>query len=316
MEVNLYIFSFNYMKKFVIHGILGLLLVFFFDLGIGRVLEYYYFKQESGFQHRTTISMDETNADILVFGSSRANHHYNPDVFINSLNKTFYNTGRDGNFIFYQTAVLKSILRRYKPKLILYDFSGKFSYVQEDYDRLSSLLPYYRKHREIRDIVNLRSSFEPLKNLSSIYPYNSTLANIVIGNSNLGKKGKKGYVSLMGEWNEPLNEHKSIDKYEVDENKLAIFNEFLDLCKQNDIPLLVFVSPVFYTYDKDYSITLCKQICNEKNIPFYDFTKDERFLKSPQLFDDKEHLNDSGAKLYSKITLNIIRQQLNMSNLD
>ena len=44
--------------------------------------------------------MELTKADLLVFGSSRANHHYVPEVFEDSLKLTFYNTGKDGSGIF------------------------------------------------------------------------------------------------------------------------------------------------------------------------------------------------------------------------
>lgn len=82
-------------------------IVFILDYSIGNVLRYFYFKQESGLQYRTTYSIEKTRADVLIFGSSRANHHYNPIVFENRLKQSYYNVGRDGNFIFYHSAVLK-----------------------------------------------------------------------------------------------------------------------------------------------------------------------------------------------------------------
>ena len=301
------------MKKFVLHCVIGLIIVFILDFAIGKGLEYFYFKQTSGFQHRTSYSIEQTNEDILVFGSSRANHHYKTDVFEKKLNSTFYNTGRDGNFIFYQTAILRSVLKRYKPKLILYDFAGKFSYEEGDYDRLSSLLPYYKHHPEIRSIVDLRSPYEPIKNISGIYPYNSTIGNIVIGNVNIEgmrTKAHKGYVPLFGEWQEPIALHDTIKPYEADENKITVFKEFLDLCKQNTIPVIVIVSPIFYNYESDYSIALCKKICDEKKVPFFDFTRNTDFLKSPYLFDDISHLNDDGATLFSDKVVDLVKGKL------
>ncbi|CAM4196816.1 hypothetical protein ZONE111905_07510 [Zobellia nedashkovskayae] len=313
MEDSLFIFSFNRMKKFILNCIIGLIIVLALDFGIGRGLEYFYFKQSAGFQHRTTHSIEHTKEDILVFGSSRANHHYKPDVFERKLKNTFYNTGRDGNFIFYQTAVLRSVLKRYKPKLILYDFTGEFTYNQSDYDRLSSLLPYYKHHPEIRSIVNLRSSYEPVKNLSSIYPYNSTIGNIVFGNINikgLQTKANKGYVPLFGEWKEPIENHHSVLPYEIDKNKVTVFNEFLNLCKQHEIPVVVLVSPIYYKYEDDFSIALCKKLCEEKKVPFFDFTKDKDFLKAPHLFADIEHLNDNGAVIFSEKVVDLIKAHL------
>ena len=58
-------------KAFVFLAILVIL-----DFLIGSILEYFYFKQESGLLYRTTYSLDSTHADFLVLGSSTANHHY------------------------------------------------------------------------------------------------------------------------------------------------------------------------------------------------------------------------------------------------
>ena len=35
---------------------------------------------------------------------------------------SFYNAGRDGNFMFYHLAVLKGVLNRYSPKIVILDF--------------------------------------------------------------------------------------------------------------------------------------------------------------------------------------------------
>ena len=136
----------------------------FFDFIIGSLLNIFYFKQESGLQYRTTYSIEKTTADLLIFGSSTANHNYHPGIFQNRLNMSYYNVGRDGKSIFYHYAVLEAVLKRYTPKMIIYDFDEhEFSKDQESYDRLSSFLPYYKKHPEIRSIVDLKSPYEKYK---------------------------------------------------------------------------------------------------------------------------------------------------------
>jgi hypothetical protein len=192
-------------KKFFIKLFIFLAIVVLFDFAIGAALRHYYFKQESGVQYRTTYSMEQTKADLVIFGSSRATHHYVPDVFEQRLNMSYYNVGRDGNFIFYHYAVLKSILKRYTPKIIILDISGaEFSVGQDSYDRLSALLPYYKTHPEIRPIVELKSEYEKIKLASSIYPFNSSIITIALGNAEFNKKRNddtEGYVPLKKNWN-------------------------------------------------------------------------------------------------------------------
>ena len=142
--------------------------------------------------------MDSTLADMLIIGSSRANHHYVPSVFEDSLKISFYNAGRDGNGTFYQLALLKTILKRYTPKIIVFDYSSVFVKGAEEYDQMASLLPYYRTHKEIQPLVEMKSPFEKIKLLSEIYPFNSQLLTISVGNLKMNKKrvaDDKGYPS-------------------------------------------------------------------------------------------------------------------------
>lgn len=161
IKTSIYKIKKNPFQYFLLKLTVLFAIVFILDISIGSVLRYYYFKQESSSQYRTTYSIEKTKADILIFGSSRANHHYNPDVFDNRMNLSYYNVGRDGNFIFYHYAVLKGVLKRYSPKIVILDFiHGEFRQNQDSYDRLSSLLPYYRSHSEMRSIINLKSKYE------------------------------------------------------------------------------------------------------------------------------------------------------------
>src|SRR5689334_10740304 len=152
-----------------------ILTVIVLDFVIGTVLDTFYFRQTSGEGYHTTYSMDKTNAGLLIFGSSTAIHNYVPEVFNKKLNISTYNVGRDGISIFYDYAVLKATLKRYSPRAIILNFDPQeFKEDQESYDRLSCLLPYYKKHPEIRSIVELKSPWEKFKLLSHIYPYNSS----------------------------------------------------------------------------------------------------------------------------------------------
>ena len=180
-------------------------IIFIFDFAIGKTLEHFYFTQASGPFYRTTYSMDSTRADILIFGSSRANHHYDPRVFENSLRMSCYNNGRDGNFLLYNYAVFKTVIERYTPQIVIFDVDrNELSSTADDYERLSSLLPYKNRNSAVDQTIALRGPYEKVKCLSNIYPYNSLLLTIAIGNTEMNKERKpdiKGYVPISGTWN-------------------------------------------------------------------------------------------------------------------
>ena len=295
---------------------LGLFFVIVGDCITGSGLKHFYFKTSSGLLQRTTYALEETKEDILIFGSSRANHHYDTKIIEKKSGMSAYNTGRDGNFIFFQTALLKSILKRYKPKQIILDFSGTFKYSREDYDRLSSLLPYYNTHEELRNIIHLKSPYEKFKLKSKIYPYNSLLTTIIIGNlkfnhSRFANKGEyNGFVPANGIWEKEIAAKETPRKYKIDKNKLNAFEEFLELVKKRNIPTVVVYSPVYYFYESNYTIEMVEEICKKYNITFVDYSKDVQFLKNKELFSNPTHLNNKGAKLLTQEVLQYLELHL------
>jgi hypothetical protein len=291
-----------------------LILLFLSDFLIGQLLDLYYFKQSSGLLFRTTFAMEKTTDELLIFGSSKANHHYFTDTLEQELGLKCYNAGRDGSGIFNYYAVLRAVLIRYKPKMIILDINpGDFRKNVESYDRLSSILPYYKKHLEIQPIIGLKSPYEKFKMLSGIYPYNSLLITMLIGVTEFNKNrwpDNKGYVPLMKTWNEPLIAESYKREYEIDPNKIIIFESFLRDCLDSKIRLFIVCSPYFINVETlDPSISLAKSIALKHFIPFFDFSNDSLFLKTPSYFADKSHLNDKGAKVFSSILVKKIKEQ-------
>ena len=288
-------------------------IVFAFDYTIGNVLSHYYFKQESGLQYRTSYSIEKTKAEILIFGSSRATHHYNPAVFENLMKLSYYNVGRDGNDIFYHTAVLNGVLKRYKPKVVILDFNfAEFKKDQTSYDRLSSLLPYYKSHPEMRSIIELKSRYEKLKLFSKIYPYNSSMFTIAVGNADFNKKRKadvKGYVPLFREWDGTIRIDSNLLDYNIDSLKVKAYESFIQNCIKSKVKLYVVCSPTGIDFKmKEESLIIGKEISKRNNIDFIDYSYDPVFINKPKLFADAIHLNDSGAKFFSDILINSINE--------
>ena len=295
-------------KLFIKIGIV-LVLVIIIDFSVGRTLRYFFFRQTSGLHFRTTYVMEKTNADILIFGASRANHHYVPEVFEDSLKMSFYNAGRDGTNIFFQLAVLKSVLKRYTPKLIILDHDDTFDKSQDSYDRISSLLPYYMTHQEIRKIVELKSPYEKIKLCSGIYPFNSEVLTIAMGNlpSNQGRNpDNKGYVASYNEWNKDI-QFAYYPSRDIDSNKINAFKAFISLAKKSNIEVIIFFSPIYQIRNVPIDIHIVNKICSEENVLFFDYSTDPTFLNNRQLFADIFHMNNKGATLFSSMAISKIK---------
>lgn len=303
---------------FLIRLLVFILIVFVADLLTGETLRHYYFSQDSGQLYRTTYSIDSTEAEALIFGSSRANHHYKPGVLADKLGMQVYNAGREGNFIFYHYGVLSAVLERYTPEIIILDFvRGEFMYNRESYDRLSGLLPYYRSHPEMRETIRLKSKYEPLKLISRIYPFNSMVLTIAAAKAGLydSEEVENGYIPLYGEWEEEMAAETEPVNYDVDSVAVETYRSFLEDCVTAGIDVYVFCSPVFvdYPYD-DLSVTMGRRIANELGVSFIDLTNEPEFTSDPRLYWDVYHLNDRGAKKYSDMVSDIISADKNRNN--
>ena len=281
-----------------------LLLVFCCDFAIGKVFSYFYFRQTSGWEYRTKYSVEDTRADILIFGASRAQQQYNPVYFEERLHQSCYNVGRDGEPIFYYYGVLKAVLKRYTPKTIILDIeNGVFAEAQSSYDRLSVLLPFYKTHPEMRRVIELKSPYEKLKLQSAIYPYNSLLFKTAIGNTDFNKKRNEdiqGYVPLTGELDEAIRTVDFTLGYQIDTNTINIYRSFINDCIVAKIQLYIVCSPYFINAKgADTSMVIAKKIAAEKQLTFIDFSRDSLFLSNSKLFDDTVHVNVSGSKIFS-----------------
>lgn len=298
------------LKKFSFRFLLLLAIVILLDIVIGNALRHYYFKQSNGEGFRSTYAIDSTKAELLIFGSSRANHHYVPEVFEDSLNMSYYNTGRDGNFILYNYAVFQAITSRYTPKVVIFDVNPDDIYFsQNSYDRLSSLLPYYQGHPEVRSIVNLRSPFERVKMLSTIYAYNSSALTIAMGNLGINKdkkKDNKGYLPLFLQMKDTALPHLPKEVGVHDQNVVDALASIAKVCKERNIKLLFIQSPRFTVVDQSESTKAFKEIIMKYGFNYYDYSNHPDFINNPKLFQDWGHLNHTGAISFSIQVASII----------
>ena len=298
------------MKRFFKLIFYGFILVFLGDLIIGNSLDYLYQNVKSGLLYRTSYSINKSNADIFIFGNSRANHHYNPKIIEKETGLTCYNTGRDGQSIFFSTSVFKLMLKRHKPKLVILEYSSNFQYNEKNYDRISSLLPYYSRHKELYEILTLRSRFEKLKLFSKIYPFNSLISTIVIGNISYNKERQRkvynGFIPVNGIAKSAIRNQKKISELPnlTDSNLVKNFKEFILIAKDNNIKVVVIYSPKMFKRNKfDISLNIAKNICRENDVKFIDFSESEDFIYKNNLFKDRAHLNSDGADLFTKILI-------------
>lgn len=292
------------------------LLVFVLDFLAGSGLEWMYDNQQRGNLHRIIYGLEESRADLMIFGSSSANHHFVPEIIGTGLQMTVYNQGRDSMEILYATAILYGILRRHSPKVVILNLTPSELSAVDNHDKLSVLLPYYRKHPEMRRIIGLRSRFEPVKMLSRVYPYNSTALTLFAGL--VGKRSSRpqtGYVPLFKTMHVPKKVWKTFKEEPVlDPYRVEALESFIVSCQKNNVALFVVFSPWLHARtDTTATIAMATRLCSRYGIPVYNHILDPEFLGRTDLFVDEGHLNHQGASKFSRIMVKRMGSHLEKS---
>lgn len=300
------------LKIFILKFLMIFFLILILDRGIARIMHYYYFRQKSGVGYLTTYSIDSTRADILVFGSSRANHSYVPEIFERRLGSSFYNTGRDGTYIIHNYAVFKSIILRYIPKMVIFDVRPEdVGYSVREYDMLSLLLPYYKTNPAIREIVDFKSPMEKIKRVSELYTYNSLIFQIAAGNLDSNSErvpALKGYVPLFRKMDEAVIDTSAKVRVHIDELKLKLLGDMVQTCRERNIRLVFANSPTWRINRPGEFEKTWNEFCSRNSVNYLDISNVKDFIDHPEYFSDVYHLNDSGARQFSEFLVNELQK--------
>jgi hypothetical protein len=293
-------------KSFLLKSLIVAISIIMADAGIGMLMHHFYFRIHHGEQGRVTYVIDSTNDAILVLGSSRASHHYVSTIISDSLHLGCYNAGKDKQGLYYCLALLKMVLLRYNPQYVILDLTPVAFETQESgLDELSVLLPYYRQHSEIRKIVNRRSMWEWLKTYSSLYCYNSLPLQIAFNNLSNERDADaiNGYIPLYTKMNSISNSSYILQqKADLTDSAIVMaFEEIINITKENGCKLAIIVSPIYFSLPRGTSsIMLAKKICDLQQVPFFDYTQSTNFIGNTPIFGDEQHLNNTGAELFSR----------------
>jgi hypothetical protein len=288
-------------KIFIIKLFVFTLLFIILDFAIGSALEHFYFsrKSQSSGDNKLYYSLNMTAENILIFGASTAIHEYIPRIVEDSLGITCYNTGWNGTNIYFSYTILNSALKRYTPKVVIFDMTAwELVKFEDDFDKLSELYPYYYSNKSVKEIIDFSGKYEKYKMLSKTYRYNSKLLFILTQNISTQTVGDKGYEPIYGRWENNLVEDTlSVAPY--DSIKFSYFDKFVTHAREKGSKVVIVSPPVFRLYTKD-QFSVIMQYCQKRNVKFWNFRNDTVFINHRKYFYDYVHLNHTGAELFTK----------------
>jgi hypothetical protein len=301
---------------------LGVVCLCLLDVLLGGLSRWIFFQQRSGKFYRIYRAMASADQKLFIFGSSHAASHYVPEILEKDLAIRSYNAGTLGQQILFHRTLEAIILDRMTPDVIVLDVDPSTLYqATEPYDRLADLKPFYFRYPDIiGPVLCRRSKLERLFLQSKLYQYNSTVAHVL-----------RYWLSPQPDWNGYRPEYKIMaaptavevrdemvmrNAYaagrKVDPVMVDALERFAVDAKRKGVRVFFFVSPgaVPYELKSNASFLKAQAIAAQGGVPFYNFRNHPEYVHHYEFFADSGHLNDVGARRYSKLVAKSIRERL------
>lgn len=245
--------------------------------------------------------------DILIFGSSRAVHHVNPEVF----GVPTFNMGVDGKRIAYATGLIQTLKKKNQTIFVHIDHNKLYDMEYDGIDVLSLL----NKSTDEPELGSFLMEIFPkdvwISKIFKCYAYNGKVFPIFKNYFYQGKNVESnGFLPLF-----PSEEQKAIFQNIVEKRKEPLvqdidapykINGLVDKCierivqvgKKNGSEIIFFTSPSLFIIDEDVRAHT-KSYFDSKGIKYID---DVNFFKGIDfdLWQDYTHMSDKGAEIYSQ----------------
>jgi len=292
----------KFCKKILLLTLLTYAISLILDIGISK------FAQPRGeFSSWKDLYSNNINADLLIFGSSRAMNHFNSHIIEDSLKISAYNLGLS-------SARIEISLLRLLEHLRL--CSKKPQYITLEIDWLTidnekflwspwQLFPYMLYNRNMYTYTHHFKGYNTHYYLIPLARYGKYYIDIFrnwnntdVNNSDIERKG---FVAFKSNWNPP----KDINNIEVSihQEEIEYLYKFIKVCKSNNIKLNFVYAPEHIEATKmvkgrEKVIEYIKKISDENGIPFADFSQDS-YCADTTYFFNKRHLNSKGADKFT-----------------
>ena len=249
---------------------------------------------------------EKDDLDLIVFGSSRANHHIDNE----KLSNKSFNIGMDGAKIA-SAATLLMTLPKNKEQIILFHLSPGYAYDSlyggDDIQALSKL---YNQNKVIkREFDNLNKTTFLKKFFWTISFNGSTLG--LLKNYFYPKNDVKNYkgfdpitvtqqqkdifkkLSAQSKKNEPCPNNYHLN---------VVYKKYIDdinlFCKNNNKRLIIFTAPIYEDNCKEDDNALGLYL-NQKKITYWNLTDIFKNNRSLENWRDNSHLSNKGADIFT-----------------
>lgn len=220
---------------------------------------------------------EENTIDVVVLGDSEAYRSIIPLEMYREYGFTTYIVASPEQKMYQSGEILNKVLETQRPKLCILDVNlifRNFSAFEPYEHQMETAFPIFKYHNGWKSIVDPDYSYD-----------------------DIGEKSYKGYrlnkkvKGIKNVFFEPTQDARKISS-----KNLSYFDEVVEICKKNDIELLLLSTPSAKNWDYSKHNAL-EQLAKDKDLNYIDLNTVESISIdwSKDTFDRGDHLNYSGA---------------------
>lgn len=312
---NLFTFSFSRSKSKRIAFTVILTLIFL--VSVTKALDFAYIS-ESDFKFSKILS-HKLDPEVMVFGSSVANVHFNSNLIARKTGMSVYNAGMHGTFFQQYSGVINEFLS--------YTEHCNVIVVALTYSSLAkqNLITRPDLYLAYLDNSNVRSSLMTIEPkeifLASFLPgYKLTMMNKsyykVVFKTLFGSVTKddylNGFESVNEDWVYENNTKMDTIDCTIDTQIVRKMEQFLKVAEQKEIKVIMVLSPIYiegqaYFENLDEIVGTFQQVSSVYNGASFINYCDSTICTNKSLFYNYTHMNASGANIFSENISKVVR---------
>ena len=266
------------------------------------------------------------NHDVIFVGDCEVYANISPMVIYEETGIKSYVRGTPQQLIWQSYYIIKETLKYETPQVIVLNINSmRYSEpVSEAYNHLT--IDNMKWSKEKYNMINASMTKE-----ENIWFYIFPILRYHSRYSELSKEDIKYFFKskdqtyngfLINKNIKPVGSlptKKELGNYNFSDNNYKYLQDIVDLCKNNNIKLLLIKSPSLYPYWYEEYDTQIKQFANKNNIDYIDFTKLANIIGidyETDTYDGGLHLNLYGATKYSKYIARLLKKGYNINTYE
>ncbi len=269
-----------------------------------------------------TIFYGKVNANVFIYGSSRAWVHIDPKMIEKNIGRSAYNFGVDGHNFGLQYLRHKMLLKYDKaPKIIIHSVDMFTLTHQKDLYNFQQFLPYMLYNSELENYLLQYNGFESMDFKIPMCRYRLAPVAVkevfgqLLGLDENLEVRIKGFQAQDRVWDGKFEEAKrnlKVISVPIDPKMVQLFEDYLLDCQKQNIKVILVYTPEYiegqlFESNREDVISIYKNMAKKHDIPYLDYSKDPLTLDK-KYFYNATHMNKIGTDLFNKTLVSDLKK--------